>query len=78
MIRFATVSAADEDIEGILSRPWKKVGKWRTVDKGTELGYHTEFKDGMEDKDGLPGFVLMILDNKPNIRLRHELKSRLF
>ena len=73
MIQVATVSAADEEIGKIIAEALKKVGKYGvvTVEKGVELGYKIEFKDGMEwDKGWIhPGFVLAILDNKPNIRM---------
>ena len=79
MIQVATVSAADEDIGRVIAEALKKVGKYGvvTVDKGMELGYHTEYKDGMEwDKGWIhPGFVLMILDNKPNIRLEARVEE---
>ena len=79
MIQVATVSAADEEIGKVIAEALKKVGKYGvvTVDKGTELGYHTEFKDGMEwDKGWIhPGFVLLMLDNKPNIRLEARVEE---
>ena len=79
MIQVATVSAADEEIGKVIAEALKKVGKHGvvTVDKGTELGYHTEYKDGMEwDKGWIhPAFVFMILDGKPNIRFEAIVKE---
>ena len=79
MIQVATVSAADEEIGKVIAEALKKVGKYGvvTVDKGTELGYHTEFKDGMEwDKGWIhPGFVLTLIDGKPNVRLEAKIEE---
>lgn len=79
MIQIATVSAADDEIGKVIAEALKKVGKYGvvTVDKGTELGFHTEFKEGMEwDKGWVhPGFVLQILDGKPNIRLEARIED---
>ena len=79
MIQVATVSAADEEIGKVIAGALKKVGKYGvvTVDKGNELGYHTEFKDGMEwDKGWIhPGFVLRMLDGKPNVRLEAKVEE---
>lgn len=73
MIQIATVSAADKEIGGVVAQALKKVGKYGvvTVEKGSELGFVTEYKDGMEwDKGWIhPVFVLRILDGKLNIRL---------
>ena len=79
MIQVATVSAADEEIGKVIAEALKKVGKYGvvTVDKGVELGYHTEFKDGMEwDKGWIhPAFVFLMLDNKPNIRMEAKVEE---
>ena len=79
MIQVATVSAADEEIGTVIAEAMKKVGKYGvvTVDKGTELGFHTEFKEGMEwDKGWIhPAFVLRILDSVPNIRLEARIEE---
>lgn len=54
MIQVASVSAADEEIGKIVAEALKKVGAYGvvTVDKGSENGYHTEYKDGMEWDQG--------------------------
>lgn len=61
MVQIATVSAADEEIGTVVSEAIKKVGKYGvvTTDKGSEIGYVTEYKDGMEWDKGwnLPYFV---------------------
>ena len=79
MIQVATVSAADEEIGKVIAEALRKVGKHGvvTVDKGSDLGYHVEYKDGMEwDKGWIhPRFVLMMLDNKPNVRLEARVEK---
>ena len=79
MIQVATVSAADERIGKVIAEALKKVGKYGvvTVDKGTDIGFNTEFKDGMEwDKGWIhPAFVPQILDNKINIRMEAKIED---
>ncbi len=73
------VSAADEEIGKTVAEALKKVGTYGvvTVDKGTEPGYVTEYKDGMEWDRGWihPGFVLRVIDGKPNIKLEARVED---
>lgn len=79
MIQVATVSAADEEIGREVASALQKVGAYGvvTVDKGSEPGYVTEYKDGMEwDKGWVhPGFVLRVIDGKPNIKLEAKIED---
>ena len=61
IVQIATVSAADSEIGKVVSEALIKVGSYGvvTADKGSEMGYVTEYKDGMEWDKGwnLPYFV---------------------
>lgn len=79
MIQVASVSAADEEIGTTVATALKKVGAYGvvTVEKGSEPGYTTEFKDGMEwDKGWIhPMFVWSMLDGKVNDKLEARIEE---
>ncbi len=79
MIQIATISAANEEIGKKIAEALEKVGEYGVVnvDSGSDIGYHVEYKDGMEwDKGWVhPGFVLLQLNNKPNLKLEARIED---